>query len=180
MVDRLEGAAPDLAALALAWDAALQQELPDAVDLRHRLHAAPEVSGAEERTAEVVAAALGGAAEPVAGTGRVLRIGPPGPAVAVRAELDGLPMTERTGVPWASTNGAMHACGHDVHLAAVVAVARAARHCGFRPVSSSSSSRGRRSDRPGRGTSSRPGCSIASGCGRSSPATCSRSCRRGR
>lgn len=124
---KLEGATGDLAALAQAWDAALQRELPDAVELRHRLHAAPEVSGVEERTAEVVAAALGGDAEPVAGTGRVLRIGPPGPAVAVRAELDGLPMTERTGAPWASTNGAMHACGHDVHLAAVVAVTRAAR-----------------------------------------------------
>ncbi|MGZ4651240.1 MAG: hypothetical protein ACXV3A_11985, partial [Kineosporiaceae bacterium] len=70
---KLEGATPDLAALAQAWDAALQRELPDAVDLRHSLHAAPEVSGAEQRTAEMVAAALGRDAEPVAGTGRVLR-----------------------------------------------------------------------------------------------------------
>ncbi len=109
------------------WDAALQAELPDAVELRHRLHASPEVSGAEERTAELVAAAIGGEAERVAGTGRVLRIGPPGPAVAVRAELDALPLVEQTHAPWASANDAMHACGHDVHLAGVVALARAAR-----------------------------------------------------
>jgi metal-dependent amidase/aminoacylase/carboxypeptidase family protein len=119
--------AADLTGLARAWDAALAGELPNAVDLRHRLHAEPEVSGAEERTAALVARALGGDAETVAGTGQVVRIGPPGPAVAVRAELDGLPVAERTGAVWASSNGAMHACGHDVHLAAVVAAARAAR-----------------------------------------------------
>jgi amidohydrolase len=118
---------PDTARLVAGWDAALTAELADAVELRHRLHAAPEVSGSEQRTSQVVAAAIGGEAEPVAGTGLVLRIGPPGPAVAVRAELDALPVRERTSAPWASTNGAMHACGHDVHLAAIVALARAAR-----------------------------------------------------
>ena len=44
----------------------------------------------------------------------------------MRAELDGLPIEERTGAPFASTNGAMHACGHDVHAAALVALVRAA------------------------------------------------------
>jgi amidohydrolase len=117
----------DLVALARNWDAALLAELPDAVELRHRLHADPEVSGAEVRTSRVVAQAVGGDAEAVAGTGRVLRIGPPGPAVALRAELDALPVKEHAGAPWAASNGAMHACGHDVHLAALVAVARAAR-----------------------------------------------------
>ena len=117
----------DVGSLARQWEAALTHELPDAVELRHRLHAEPEVSGAEEQTARRVAHAIGGDAESVAGTGRILRIGPPGPAVAVRAELDALPMTERTTAPWAASNGAMHACGHDVHLAAVVALARAAR-----------------------------------------------------
>jgi amidohydrolase len=127
-LDRHQGAdVAGLTALARAWDAALEEELPDAVELRHRLHAEPEVSGAEERTARLVAEAVGGDAETVAGTGRILRIGPPGPAIAVRAELDGLPVAERTGAAWASSNGAMHACGHDVHLAAVVALARAAR-----------------------------------------------------
>jgi amidohydrolase len=118
---------PDTAPLVAAWDAALAAELLDAVELRHRLHAAPEVSGSERRTAELVAAAIGADPEPVADTGVVLRIGPPGPAVAVRAELDALPVRERTSPPWASTNGAMHACGHDVHLAAIAALARAAR-----------------------------------------------------
>jgi amidohydrolase len=118
---------PDTAPLVAAWDAALAAELKNAVQLRHRLHADPEVSGSEHRTAELVAAAIGGDPEPVAGTGVVLRIGPPGPAVAVRAELDALPVQERTSAAWASTNGAMHACGHDVHLAAITALARAAR-----------------------------------------------------
>jgi amidohydrolase len=64
----------------------------------------------------------------VGGTGRIVRIGPrSGPCVAIRAELDALPVTEQTGMPWASPADAMHACGHDVHLAALVALARAAR-----------------------------------------------------
>src|SRR5262249_22857320 len=45
----------------------------------------------------------------------------------VRGELDALPVTERTGVPWSSRTPAMHACGHDVHLAALAALGRAAR-----------------------------------------------------
>ncbi|TQS42961.1 M20 metallopeptidase family protein [Cryptosporangium phraense] len=65
--------------------------------------------------------------ETIAGTGRLLRIGPDGPAVGLRAEMDGLPVAEATGAPFAAVNGAMHACGHDVHLAALVAVVRAAR-----------------------------------------------------
>jgi amidohydrolase len=70
---------------------------------------------------------LEGAAVVIAGTGRLLRLpGREGRAIAVRAELDGLPIEEQTGVSWASVNGAMHACGHDVHLAALAAVTRAA------------------------------------------------------
>ena len=49
-----------------------------------------------------------------------------GPAIAVRAELDALPMREQSGVPYAADGDAMHACGHDVHLAALVALARSA------------------------------------------------------
>ncbi|MGW6459497.1 M20 metallopeptidase family protein, partial [Streptomyces sp. NPDC055078] len=68
----------------------------------------------------------GAGARHVAGTGAVLRVGGQGPAVAVRAELDALAVTEATGLPWASEHpGAMHACGHDVHMAALVALARA-------------------------------------------------------
>jgi amidohydrolase len=114
---------------AAALRAALDREIPGAVRLRRELHANAELSGAEHRTAATVAAALGAAdAAAIAGTGRIVRIGPPsGPCVAVRAELDALPVAEQTGVPWASATGAMHACGHDVHLAALAALGRAAR-----------------------------------------------------
>jgi amidohydrolase len=108
-------------------------ELPAAVALRRRLHADPRMSGQEDDTALAALAALeAGAvvsAQRVADTGRLLRIGPPdGPVVALRAELDGLPIPEATGLPFASTSGVMHACGHDLHLAALVAAARALRH----------------------------------------------------
>jgi amidohydrolase len=109
-------------------------ELGEAIALRRELHAAAELSGAEHVTAAMVTEALGAGAgaevvaEVVAGTGRLVRIGgADGPCVALRAELDALPITEDTGVPWASTSGAMHACGHDVHLAALTAVGKAAR-----------------------------------------------------
>ncbi len=106
----------------------LERELPDAIALRHRLHEQPELAHSEERTARTVADALPVRSQPAADTGLIARIGPAdGPAVAVRAELDGLPVQERTGAPFASAReGAMHACGHDVHMAALVALARAA------------------------------------------------------
>jgi amidohydrolase len=121
-----------LRSLATAWWAVLQEELPGAVRLRHELHAKPEVSGQEEGTARRVAAAMdvGGvlSEERVAGTGRALRLGSAdGPAVALRAELDALPIVERTGVDFAATDGVMHACGHDVHLAALTALVRSAQ-----------------------------------------------------
>jgi amidohydrolase len=107
--------------------AGIERELPRAIDLRHRLHADPELAHAEQRTAAAVAAELPVAAETVAGTGRIARIGPDaGAAVAVRAELDGLPLRERTGAPFSAEGEAMHACGHDVHMAALVCLARAA------------------------------------------------------
>jgi len=119
----------DLARLSAELTAGVAAELDAAIALRHELHAEPDLSGAEERTAQWVAAALGDPAAPqVAGTGRLVRIGPPdGPSVGVRAELDALPVTEQTGVPWAARAGVMHACGHDVHLAALAALGRAAR-----------------------------------------------------
>ena len=102
--------------------------MPGSVSLRERLHANPEPSNAEHGTARLVSEALGDAdVEPVAGTGLVARGGPvEGEAVAVRAELDALPIKERTGAPFAAKNGLMHACGHDVHMAALVALFRAA------------------------------------------------------
>ena len=109
--------------------AGLERELPRAIDLRHRLHGDPELAHAEERTAAAVAQEL-----PVprhhgrrdGSHGDRVRARLAGPTVAVRAELDGLPIEERTGAPFSAAGGVMHACGHDVHMAALVALARAA------------------------------------------------------
>jgi amidohydrolase len=120
----------------LAWyerlSAAVAEELPAAVELRHQLHADPRVSGEEGDTAAAVVAALGlGEGRTVAGTGRLVRIADgSGRSVALRGELDGLAVDERTGVPWASTSGVMHACGHDAHLAGLVALGRAVARVG--------------------------------------------------
>ncbi|MGZ4601180.1 MAG: amidohydrolase [Oryzihumus sp.] len=98
----------------------------DLVALRRDLHAHPELSGKETRTTSVVADAMSRAGlrvRPLAGTGLVADVGPVDAAyrVALRADLDALPLTEVTGLPWASrTEGVCHACGHDVHIAAVV------------------------------------------------------------
>jgi amidohydrolase len=106
----------------------LEAELPGATALRERLHASPEPSHEERATAGLVAKNLETESmEPVAGTGLLARVGPPGDAVAVRAELDALPIREETDAPFAAANGFMHACGHDVHMAALAAVFRAAK-----------------------------------------------------
>ena len=112
--------------------ARLEEEIPRSVELRRRLHAAPELAHHENLTAAAVTEALGFEVTQAAGTGLIAsaagagRAGA-GRAVAVRAELDGLPVQERTGAEYASQNGAMHACGHDVHAAALVALLRAGR-----------------------------------------------------
>jgi metal-dependent amidase/aminoacylase/carboxypeptidase family protein len=108
----------------------VERELPRAVELRHRLHERPEVAHAEKWTGEAVAGELPVPCTIVAGTGRIARVGshdPEGNApVAVRAELDGLPIEEHTGAPFSAKGKTMHACGHDVHMAALVALVRAA------------------------------------------------------
>ncbi|MDD7936850.1 amidohydrolase [Actinomycetospora lutea] len=121
-----------------ALRAALEAELDDAVALRHALHRDPRLSGDEADSRDLVLAALADVApdtpELVADTGAMLRLGPPPgagrPAVAVRAELDALPVVERTGLPYSATGPAAHVCGHDVHVAALVAVARAMARVG--------------------------------------------------
>lgn len=114
--------------------AGIERELPRALELRHTLHQHPELAHAEEWTADTIARELPVQSVAVAGTGRVALVGPErpdGPApVAVRAELDGLPIAERTGAPFSATGNAMHACGHDVHMAALVALTRAAHALG--------------------------------------------------
>jgi hippurate hydrolase len=100
------------------------------------LHAHPEIAYEEVRTAATLAAAMRAlgfeVTEKVGRTGVValLRNGP-GPTVMVRTELDGLPMEEKTGLPYASRAKSAaggfvaHSCGHDIHMAAWVGTARA-------------------------------------------------------
>ncbi|WP_214417120.1 M20 metallopeptidase family protein [Sphaerisporangium fuscum] len=113
--------------------AALAEELPAALALRRLLHTSPDLSGDESATRDAVLSALpaGLPLTKVAETGAVVRVGGPGPAVGVRGELDALAVTEATGVEWSSrAPGVMHACGHDAHLAALVATARAVHRMG--------------------------------------------------
>ncbi len=91
------------------------------VSIRRDIHSQPELSFEEYRTADLIASELeelGLKSERVAGTGVVADMGTDGPRVALRADLDALPIPERTGLPFASkVNGVMHACGHDAHTA---------------------------------------------------------------
>ena len=108
----------------MARAAAMAGEL---VALRRQLHAAPELSYHEEATRALLRARLeaeGFACREVAGTGLVARLpsrgGKERPVVALRAELDALPITEAGDAPWRSRNdGVMHACGHDAHMTMV-------------------------------------------------------------
>jgi amidohydrolase len=108
------------------------------IQVRHDLHQHPELSNREFRTAALVAAhlrALGMEVDTgIARTGvvGVLRGGRPGPVVAVRADMDALPVKEDTPYPWKSTAtgeymgktvDVSHACGHDVHTAVQMGVA---------------------------------------------------------
>jgi len=112
------------------WNA-LEAELPAAFELRHRVHQDPQLSGSEQATAEMVLQSIGITGIPDVKGGRIFRIGSDeGPAIALRAELDALPIEEKSNVAWTSTNGAMHACGHDIHLAALTAVTRAIQSVG--------------------------------------------------
>lgn len=124
---QLQGTCTDLIE---QWRSAVRVELPGAIDVRHELHADPRVTGDEEDTAKVLASAIGrGDGERVAGTGRLIwvtGVDEGRPAIALRTELDALPILETTGVPWQSSREAMHCCGHDVHMAALAAVVRAA------------------------------------------------------
>lgn len=94
------------------------------------LHANPEIAFQETRTAARLAAEMRKigfeVTEKVGKTGVVaIYKNGPGPLVLVRTELDGLPMEEKSGLPYASKNGAAHSCGHDIHMTAWLGAARA-------------------------------------------------------
>ena len=100
------------------------------IAIRRSLHAHPELAFEEVRTAGIVAAELARLGIPhrtgVGRTGVVgeIRGGRPGPVLAIRADMDALPIAEQTGLPFASeTPGQMHACGHDIHTSTLLGVA---------------------------------------------------------
>jgi amidohydrolase len=109
---------------------------PELIDLRHRLHRRPEIGLELPRTQETLLAELAGLGLEVS-TGQslssitaVLRggtgdTGTGGPTVLLRGDMDALPVTEASGVEFTSeVDGAMHACGHDLHMAMLVGAAR--------------------------------------------------------
>ncbi|MCW0197603.1 amidohydrolase [Sphingopyxis sp.] len=135
-----------VAALAIGAPAAaqdlgaeVQKQMPSLMTIYKDLHANPELSFMEVRSAGILAAEarkLGfEVTEKVGGTGvvAVMKNGP-GPVVLIRADMDGLPVTEQTGWPGASKvrvttkegveTGVMHACGHDTHMTSWIGTAR--------------------------------------------------------
>ena len=107
----------------------IDAQLSATASLRRMIHADPHLSGDEGDTRDAIIQAADWLDwNPMVETGAFARTGPDGPAVGMRAELDALPIHEATGVEWASQRrGIMHACGHDVHMAALWAVLSAAR-----------------------------------------------------
>ena len=111
---------------------------PKVIAWRHHLHEHPELSNHEVETAAYVAAHLRSlgievqTGVAVTGVVGVLKGGKPGPVVALRADMDALPVTEKTGLSYASKVrvdyggqevGVMHACGHDAHVAILMGAA---------------------------------------------------------
>jgi len=112
---------------------------PELISIRRDLHAHPELGLQEKRTSAIVAVylrKLGCEVRTGIGVTGVLGIltgGKPGPVVAMRGDMDCLPITEETGLPFASMEktvldgrevGLMHACGHDIHTAVLLGVAK--------------------------------------------------------
>jgi len=122
-----------------AIDNATATHLEKIIDMRHQIHQNPELGNREFKTAELVADHLRSldfdeVKTAVAHTGviGILKGGKPGGVVAVRADMDGLPVTEDTDLPFKSTArttyldkevGVMHACGHDIHTSVQLGVA---------------------------------------------------------
>ncbi|MDO5610503.1 MAG: amidohydrolase [Pseudomonadota bacterium] len=121
-------------------DAAAKKLQADVVTWRRDFHQHPELSNREARTAGKVAAHLRKLGlKPQTGIAHhgvvaIIEGGKPGPKIALRADMDALPVTEQTGLPFASKvttefngqqTGVMHACGHDAHTAILMGVAEA-------------------------------------------------------
>ena len=100
------------------------------VEMRRYFHAHPELSWQEVMTSEKIQAELTklgipfvkGKCTAVIGT---IKGGQPGKKLGIRADIDALPVTEKTGLPFSSENkGVMHACGHDAHISILLAAAK--------------------------------------------------------
>ncbi len=109
------------------------------VELRRHFHQYPELSYKEEKTAAKIAEVLDGLGigyrSGVGGTGILASVeaSRPGPTVALRADMDALPIEEKSDVPYRSKNpGTMHACGHDGHIAMALGTARLLMDSGWR------------------------------------------------
>ena len=112
-------------------DQLTQTVMPSVIEWRRDIHAHPELGNREERTAAKVAEHLRAIGVDQIKTGvahhgvvALIRGRQKGPTVALRADMDALPIVEQTGLPFASQNpGVMHACGHDTHTAMLLGVA---------------------------------------------------------
>ena len=119
-------------------DSAAKSLQPKIISIRRDLHEHPELSNREVRTAQLVAKQLNSLGLQVktgvglTGIAAVLKGAKPGPTIALRADMDALPVTEQVDVPFKSkvtaqfrgeTVGVMHACGHDAHTAMLLGVA---------------------------------------------------------
>ena len=123
--------------LPAGYEQLVKNETPKLIEWRRYFHQHPELSNREVNTAKKIEEhlkQLGISTRRVAGTGvvGVLKGGKPGPVVALRADIDALPVTERNSLPFKSTvtteyNGqtvvVMHACGHDSHIAMLLGTA---------------------------------------------------------
>ncbi len=118
--------------------AQVERIAPRMIEIRQDIHRHPELGNQERRTAGIVAEELRRLGMEVrtgiahTGVVGILRGGRPGPVVAIRADMDGLPVTELTDVPYRSVDsttylgrriGISHSCGHDIHVAAQLGVA---------------------------------------------------------
>ncbi len=112
------------------WNERLKILLPEIIKIRRHLHAHPELSGQEHQTALLIAGELRKdgwkVRENVGFTGIVAELGPEdSPIVCLRVDMDALPVEELTGLSFSSNNqGVMHACGHDLHTAIGIGVAK--------------------------------------------------------
>ena len=113
----------------------LADHLPDLVGMRRNVHAHPELSRTESATSALILrslqdAGISGTLLPT-GTGVVADIGSGDRMIALRADIDALPLREASGLPFASTvPGVCHACGHDIHTTALIGAAQALMRAG--------------------------------------------------